>query len=244
MNIKRVSKYILNIILIFVLYFPNTVNASGTSSTIRIKELDKSKKDYYINEFSTINATYEMKELEENFIYSFDVSKDQKCAVFLDNAVVAVIDSDGQLDKTISFSETIINTKKSSDTVIRWNGENIDLLMSYGIICSFTTEGKIIDIVAYETDLTSLPKPEKITVGDYVYELKYSNFMTHFLGGNRYDTITRSYRSNDEEIVFKSSKTIPDVIIGLFVFVGLFTGAFIFVAVYWIIYKKRRNYTT
>ena len=112
---------------------------------------------------------------------------------------------------------------------------NLDLMMSYDVLCTFTVDGEIIDVFNYETDALHVSKPKEITVNDDVYTMKYSNFLVHFLGGNRYDMIIKT-NANGETVIFDSQKALPNDVSSLLAFIIVFNiaapGFFIYIFKY------------
>jgi len=228
MNIKNKLSVFIFALLICIFCFPVCAQDKNTSDWLTTTEMTESEKDYYINDFYITPKDNASHFFTDSFIYSFDVSEEHKCAVYFDNAVVAVFNSDGTVEKVLKFNDNILNTKVPSDVKIRWNKNNLELIMGYGVMCVFSVDGDIIDVFNYETELRSLPKPTEITVEKCTYKIDYSNIFVHFLGGNRYDTLTKTNASGESTVLFKSERNSPSVAISVFVFIILFN---LFVAV-------------
>ena len=222
MNIKSKLSVLICVFLILIFCFPVCAQNENTSDWLTTTEMTESEKDYYINDFNITPKNKDSKIFVDSYIYSFDVSEEHKCAVYFDNAVVAIFNSDGTVEKVLKFNDNILNTKVPSDVKIRWNKNNLELIMGYGVMCVFSVDGDIINVFNYETELRSLPKPTEITVEKCTYKIDCSNIFVHFLGGNRYDTLTKTCSSGESSVLFKSERNFPSVTIFVFAFIILF----------------------
>ena len=236
MKAKRIIKLLVCIICLACIFCVNVWAAeSEQTSDITPIEMTPEDKEYWLKEFAIKSVSTDATIYEKNFIYSFDVSDTGDCAIFFDNAAVVIIDTNGNLKKVIKFNKKLLEVMSRSDTVIRWNENNLDLMMSYDVLCTFTVDGEIIDVFNYETDALHVSKPKEITVNEDVYTMKYSNFLVHFLGGNRYDMIIKT-NANGETVIFDSQKALPNDVSSLLAFIIVFNiaapGFFIYIFKY------------
>ena len=231
---KNTITFVVCFLLIIVVFCVN-VSALGNND-IEKAELEPSKKEYYIDEFSIERLENTSKEHEDNFIYSFDVSKDEKCAVLFDDATVVVFNSDATVENILKFNDDIFEVRTPSKTIIRWNEDTLELIMSYDVMCTFTSDGEIIDINGYETELHSSPQTNELTVNKNTYAIKYSNPFIHFLGGERYDLLIRTNNNNEEQILFSTQRALPNVTVFVFVIIIAIITFVIFV-----LFKKKKK---
>ncbi|MEE1197770.1 MAG: hypothetical protein U0K54_01315 [Acutalibacteraceae bacterium] len=218
MKLRNIKILICLLCLIFVFGISAYASENEQATDITLIEMTPEDKEYYLKEFTVESVSTDATIYEKNFIYSFDVSDTGDCAIFFDNAAVVIMDSDGNLKKVIKFDERLLEVMSRSDTVIRWNGNNLDLIMSYDVLCAFTVDGEIIDVFNYETDVLHVPKPDKITVNEDVYSMKYSNILVLFPGGNRYDMLIKTNASG-EKVLFDSQKALPNGVVSIFAYI-------------------------
>ena len=195
--------------LIFIFQPPMAVAVMGEEeSAITFSSLKETEKTQYIEFFALTNES-NAENYKEQFIYSFDVSEEGDCVIFLDDATVVIMDSDGEVKRILKFKNEILRTRTPFNTTIQWDGDNINLLLGYGLSCIFTNEGEIVDVFRYETTLRSLPNKREISIGEDMYTLGYSNWVIHFLGGKRYDFVKKSMRPGSPPYCLKVRQSYP-----------------------------------
>lgn len=176
---------------------------------------------YYREQFSVKTIDKVSESYKYHYFFSFDVSEDGNIVLLFDDATVVVFDNNGRVKHILKFDEDILNTRSRSAS-IKWSGENLELTLGYDVSCLFTTDGDILDIWQYKTELTNIPNPSELTVGEYTYEMESSNLFIRYTGGGNYDKLIKHTGSADRRILFESEKHIPGEAILLIVFVIVF----------------------
>ncbi len=213
----------------------SAVQVPFETTVIEMTNDDKSTytDEFDLKSFNTISESY-----KNHLIFSFDVSESGKCVLLFNNGYVVVLKSNGKASKILKFDENILNTRSRS-AIIKWNGDNLELILGYDVSFLFTTEGELIDIWSYETELTTLPNPKKITVGDFTYEMKCKSPFLLFT--NDYDTLMVTDTDGNQRILFKSEKGINgELVLFIIVFsaIHLTVGG---VALYIIVSHKKKK---
>ncbi len=239
MKLRNIKILICLICLIFIFGISTYALDNEQATDITLIEMTPEDKEYWLKEFTIKSVSTDATIYEKNFIYSFDVSDTGDCAIFFDNAAVVIIDSNGNLKKVIKFNKKLLEVMSRSDTVIRWNGNNLDLIMSYDVLCTFTVDGETIDVYNYETDALHVSKPKEITVNEDVYTMKYSNFLVYFLGGNRYDMLIKT-NANGETVIFDSQKALPNGVVSMFAYVIVLNAVIACVLIYIFKFSRRQ----
>lgn len=185
----------------------------SNASNYTLIEMDEDEKKEYISRFNLTTLSTSTDIYKDKFLYAFDVSSKEKCALFFDNAAVVIMDSEGKVEKVLKFSDEIISSTRSPSSVcVRWKGENLELIGVYDKICVFTPEGEIIEFYNYETQYGAFQRsPAKISVNGNTYELKYSNALLHFWFGNRYDLVIKTTTAGTERILFDCERALPKI---------------------------------
>jgi hypothetical protein len=224
-----------NIMLRFAIFITTILIFNVNAVALEIKsetnfELSeiKENKNYYLDLFSIKSLDNESDIYKDRFFYSFDVSDNGDCAVFFDNAVVVITDSNCAVKKVLQFNEEILNVK-IPQTLIRWNEENLELIMGYHVLCIFTPDGEIVDIYNYKSSSSILSIPSQFFASENTYTASYRNIFVHFLGGNRYDTLTRTDIVGNERVIFQCDRKLPNVTIFFIMFLTIWHIAALFV---------------
>lgn len=158
----------------------------------------------------------------DRFIYNFDVSETGKCALFLDDATVLILNVDGSVENIVRFDDNILKGRRSpSNNIIRWDDNKLELMIGGGDFCRFTEEGQIIEVGKHEVEGTFFEKQESVRIGEYTYAISCSNVLLRLVGGSRYDLLTRIDEQGNREILFQSDKQFPSGDFSLFFMVIL-----------------------
>lgn len=227
------------IILIFIFGFSAFANGLNDKVEITRIEMSESEQIKYRNEFSIEVKSTDYSGYKNSHIFNCDVSDDGRSVLFLEDATVIVLDPEGEVEHILKFRDEILNVQTASGVAVFWKEDSIELLMSYDIACNFTVDGELLDIYKYESNRSVLPKNKSITVGEYNYRMKHSNFLVGLLSGQRYDRFVRTSEQG-EEILFDSEALLPSI--GYFIIVWCLgmTGFGVLILVKTKNYRKKR----
>lgn len=183
------------------------------------------------------------KHFKDAFVFSFDVSSNNECALLFDNGTIVIYDSDGNVYSVMKFNKDVMRTK-TRDPIIKWNGENLEFITGYGITYHFTKKGQILDVWRFQ-EFGDIPNPKKIVYDSYVYEMKNNNKVTDLLGFGNYNMFAKTADDGTETVLFESESNLPFVAILLIVILSaLFMFAVIVLTSTFVMIKARRKIET
>lgn len=205
---KIVSKLLICLMLVFVFFqSASIVIALEDTEEYTLIEMSEEDNAFYKNYFglktvSTISEAY-----KRQYVFSYDVSEDGRCAMYMDDGTVIVMDKEGIVTNMLKFSENIV---KSTNTYscIRWDGEDL-ILIHFPRIYGFTLSGETVGIYKYESEYSIIYNPDVITKGDYTYRLENTNALNNFLGGSRHNRLVKINSSDEEQVIFENPKALP-----------------------------------
>lgn len=180
--------------------------------------------------------------LNKEMIVSFDVSENEDIVIATENEIIVVMDSAGNYLKTFTFN-------MDGSYFVQWNNNNIMLLSVRGhFAIEFTLDGELVDIDVIESSSASslwqnLRKQKTITTEENNYTISQNmGFLSGFLSGYTYTTLTKTDILNNQSILYDVStpKASSAVIkwLGIFSFVVLVVLIFVISMVSY--YKNRR----
>ena len=193
------------------------------SDEITVVEMDEVQEKYYNRVFSLSVRPTTSSAYKDRFIYSFDVSEDEKCALFFDNAMVVVMDSDGNVESVLKFNDDLLDVRVPSDVALKWDDGNLKLNQMDNAICTFTTDGKIIDITKIETTRYSLPKTPYKMVNGYEYKIYCNTPFFRYFNGERYNMLLK-IKGDSKAVLFESKRVLPETTIFVIVWIILFVA--------------------
>lgn len=144
---------------------------------------------------------------KNKFVFSFDVSEDEECVMLFNNAIIVVCDSEGNTTNVLKFNKDVIQTRER-DAIIKWSGENLELVLEYGITYYFSTNGELLDVWRYE-GVSDISNPQSITCNGHVYKLKNNNTVSDLLGAGDHSMLVKESSNGTETIIFKSTASLP-----------------------------------
>lgn len=200
-----------------------SVSGAYAPEDTTIVEMSEESLSYYQKEFSLSKRGLNYKDYENQLFFSFDVSADEKIALLFNDATVVVSDKNGKVENVLKFDEDILNTTVRS-AAIKWNGDNLELMLGYDVACVFSIDGHVLDIWQYEAERSTIPNPSKLTVSENTYQMRASNFFIRFLSGGNgsYDKLIKISADGNEKILFESNKKLPAETVFLVVFILIF----------------------
>lgn len=232
--------YILVCALIFLSCMCVSTQAANTDFSLT--EVSEEEKLNFEKELTLFKQQSNTDAFSDAFIYSLSVSEDERCAILLDNAVIAIYDANGDLLRVLKFHENFLeNLRTPSEVFIAWQNDNLLLFYSTQHVLAYDLDGNLLNVYQYEHDASTVYSPTQYTVNNTVYQLEYSSPLIHYLGGNRYNVLSKTTADEETTILFKTSKALPSATVS-----ALLTFAFVFITpgviALCIFYKKKQKH--
>lgn len=204
---KRVLIMFLSIIILSNIFATNVFSLQVDKiKDFSVVSISQDEKAVLLSKYSTRSVPNDSYEYAKRFIYSFDVSDDGTCAIFLDNAMVIIIDSYGNLIDKFSFDKNLLKNKRvPSSVLIQWNNNDLEVFFGSDLMCICSADGELKDVLKIENAFNGggPPRRTKKTINQVEYKLSNCNQILNFVS-DRYKYLISSDISNTEKIVFKS----------------------------------------
>ena len=213
------------LLCIFVFFSCMCVSTQAANTDLSLTEVSEEEKLNFAKKLTLFKQQNNTDAFSDAFIYSLSVSEDERCAIFLDNAVIAVYDANGELLRVLKFHENFLeNLRIPSEVSIGWQNDNLLLFYSTQHVLVYDLDGHLLNVYQYEHDASTMYSPTQYTVNNTVYQLEYSSPLIHYLGGNRYNVLSKTTADEETTTLFKSSKALPSATVS-----ALLTFAFVFI---------------
>ena len=251
------------LLCIFVFFSCMCVSTQAANTDLTLSEVSEEEKLNFEKKLTLFKQQNNTDAFSDAFIYSLSVSAAERCAILKERflswmqkrnrfypcslqkvcpAVIAVYDANGDLLRVLKFHENFLeNLRTPSEVSIGWQNDNLLLFYSTQHVLVYDLDGNLLNVYQYEHDASLVYSSAQYTVNDTVYQLEYSSPLIHYLGGNRYNVLSKTTADEETTILFKSSKALPSATVS-----ALLTFAFVFitpgVVALCIFYKKKQKH--